>query len=223
MIEVDEEKTYPKCIFWKCECKCGNEISVRRADLTSGHTQSCGCLQRDVARNTIAMQEKADNKYILHEDYCECILSNGESTIFDIEDYELIKRYGWYQNSGYAYTIINDHQCVPMHYILFDDFMYDHKNHNKLDNRRKNLRKCDYYKNNQNHVIRKDNTSGISGVNYHIRKNKWVARINIDGKRTIIYSGDSFEEAVKNRLQAEKKYYGEFAPQKHLYKEYGIQ
>ena len=223
VIKLDEEKTHPKHIFWICECECGNIVSVKREYLTSGDTKSCGCLRREYARNISIMKEKVHNDYVLHEDYYECFLSNGNSTIFDIEDYKLVKQYGWYQNNGYAYTIIENNKCVPMHYILFGDFMYDHKNHNKLDNRKNNLRKCDYFKNNQNHIIRKDNTSGVSGVNYHKRINKWAARINIDGKRVIIYSGDSFKEAVKSRLQAEKEYYGEFAPQKHLYKEYRIQ
>lgn len=32
---------------WKCKCECGNEIIVDTADLRRGHTQSCGCLQRE--------------------------------------------------------------------------------------------------------------------------------------------------------------------------------
>lgn len=30
------------------------------------------------------------------------------------------------------------------------------------------------------------------------------------------------KDAIIARLKAEKQYYGEFAPQKHLYQEYGI-
>ena len=30
------------------------------------------------------------------------------------------------------------------------------------------------------------------------------------------------EDAIKARLKAELKYFGEFAPQKHLFKQYGI-
>ena len=33
---------------------------------------------------------------------------------------------------------------------------------------------------------------------------------------------DNFEEAVKVRLKAEKKYYGEFAMQINLFNKYGI-
>lgn len=32
-----------------CECECGKEISVRIYNLTSGNTQSCGCLSREIA------------------------------------------------------------------------------------------------------------------------------------------------------------------------------
>jgi hypothetical protein len=30
------------------------------------------------------------------------------------------------------------------------------------------------------------------------------------------------DDAIKTRLSAEAKYYGEFAPQKHLFEEYGV-
>ncbi len=33
----------------RCQCECGNYIVTARADVVSGHTQSCGCLQKDRA------------------------------------------------------------------------------------------------------------------------------------------------------------------------------
>lgn len=39
-----------KCNFWKCICDCGNEIVVRQKDLRRGHTKSCGCYQRERAK-----------------------------------------------------------------------------------------------------------------------------------------------------------------------------
>ena len=32
---------------WMCECDCGNKTIVQRANLTSGGTKSCGCLQHN--------------------------------------------------------------------------------------------------------------------------------------------------------------------------------
>ena len=35
-------------VMWKCRCECCNEIIVRPDSLTSGHTKSCGCLQKEI-------------------------------------------------------------------------------------------------------------------------------------------------------------------------------
>lgn len=37
-------------IQWICECECGNEVVVISNKLRSGHTRSCGCLQKEVVR-----------------------------------------------------------------------------------------------------------------------------------------------------------------------------
>lgn len=34
-------------IQWRCRCDCGSEKDVLSTSLTSGHTQSCGCLQKE--------------------------------------------------------------------------------------------------------------------------------------------------------------------------------
>lgn len=34
------------CSYWLCKCSCGNFKTVRGTSLTSGHTQSCGCLRK---------------------------------------------------------------------------------------------------------------------------------------------------------------------------------
>ena len=35
--------------YYNCKCDCGNEVEVEGASLSSGSTQSCGCLQREVS------------------------------------------------------------------------------------------------------------------------------------------------------------------------------
>jgi hypothetical protein len=41
--------------YWKCACDCGTNTIVFVSNLTSGHTQSCGCLQ---VENTIKARSK---------------------------------------------------------------------------------------------------------------------------------------------------------------------
>lgn len=47
LIVLKRDETKPKGhgkpVFWKCECECGNIVSVEGARLKSGHTKSCGC------------------------------------------------------------------------------------------------------------------------------------------------------------------------------------
>jgi hypothetical protein len=37
--------------YWQCLCDCGNEIPVTGGHLKTGHTRSCGCLQREKTGN----------------------------------------------------------------------------------------------------------------------------------------------------------------------------
>lgn len=34
-------------VAWRCRCDCGNEVTVQRAHLRTGHTQSCGCYKQE--------------------------------------------------------------------------------------------------------------------------------------------------------------------------------
>ena len=61
------------------------------------------------------------------------------------------------------------------------------------------------------------------GVNFEEKRDKWRSRICVNNKRYDLGFFDSKRDAVVARLQAEVKYYGIFAPQKHLFKEYGIE
>ena len=39
--------------FWRCVCECGNTTIVYGESLKKGHTQSCGCLQREITRRRV--------------------------------------------------------------------------------------------------------------------------------------------------------------------------
>lgn len=45
---------------WLCRCDCGGEKIVRGSDLKSGHTQSCGCLHKEVVTSIL---EQRTNKH----------------------------------------------------------------------------------------------------------------------------------------------------------------
>lgn len=39
--------------WWECQCDCGKIINVEGSALASGHTKSCGCLQKELAAQTM--------------------------------------------------------------------------------------------------------------------------------------------------------------------------
>jgi hypothetical protein len=85
------------------------------------------------------------------------IISKGVNyaCLYDKEDQELITRFKWSLHSqGYAQTTING-KTVLMHRLILgivdkSDIEADHIFHNKLDNRRSNIRICTHSENRRN-------------------------------------------------------------------------
>ena len=90
------------------------------------------------------------------------------------------------------------------------------------DNRKSNLRKCTHQMNMCNYSKPKNNTSGVTGVSWDNRYSVWKAYITYRNKRINLGTYNDFKDAVKARLLAEKKYFGDYSAQQHLYEQYGI-
>lgn len=108
-----------------------------------------------------------------------------------------------------------------MHWLIVGK-SYDHKDRNPMNNRRYNLRSASDVENSRNRSISSKNKSGIMGVYWKKSLNKWAAQISIDKKRTHLGYYDIKEDAIRARLNAESKYYKDFAPQRNLFNQYGI-
>lgn len=59
----------------------------------------------------------------------------------------------------------------------------DHINHDRSDNRIENLRVVSNKTNAMNQGLRSNNTSGVTGVNWNKRKQKWCAEVWSNGKK----------------------------------------
>lgn len=203
--------------YFICKCDCGNEVSVNISQLVYGHTKSCGCLQREKVL-TLNQNKKKYNRYDLETySYGVCFSSNTEQEIlFDKEDFDLINKYCWrIDANGYVVTSAKNestgkyNKIIKLHRFLMQcpqENVVDHKNTNKLDNRKSNLRICKQSDNTKNHNLYKTNKSGISGVIWDKKNNNWRVRIgdvNIGSFRKL-------DEAIKARKEAEEKIFGEF-------------
>ena len=163
----------------------------------------CG---KATARNRLSK-----NEIIEYEDYAEIILydKNNEEkarTFIDLDDIDKVKDYKWciLNNSGYVSTTVNGTN-IRLHRFIMDcpdDLVVDHINHNRLDNRKSNLRICTQQQNNMN--------KKCIGVTYHKQTSKWIAQINYNYEHIYLGCFDTKEEAIEARKQAEIKYFGEY-------------
>ncbi len=149
-------------------------------------------------------------------------LTQGKFAFIDDKDFERVNQFKWQtlhsNNSYYAVRTINlkgkRTSLLMARYILNvtdPKLDVDHKNHKTLDNRRLNLRVCTRSKNCQNQKRRISNTSGFKGVMWHTHHQKWVARIQTNGKR--INLGDYIDPklAYEAYCKAALKYHKEYA------------
>lgn len=198
---------------WLCQCDCGNETIVRGDNLKNKTTQSCGCLSKYISSKKL---NKKYNTYNLDGKYGIGYTSKGEEFYFDIEDYEKIKKYTWWiDKDGYVITE-NNKKRLSLHRLITNcsnDTVVDHKygEHTRNDNRKYNLRVCKQQNNMMNCKISKNNTSGVTGVVWDKRGNKWIAVITYNYKQIYLGGFNNFEDAVKARKEAEEKYFGEYS------------
>lgn len=52
LVVVERRSSQGGPVRWLCRCDCGRETTVRRGDMRSGRTRSCGCLRREIAAAT---------------------------------------------------------------------------------------------------------------------------------------------------------------------------
>ena len=139
-------------------------------------------------------------------------LTQGEKTIVDDEDYPVLSKYKWqYHTGGY---VKRGSRCIRMARQILNapkGLEVDHINLDKLDNRKVNLRLCTRAENVRNSTKRKDSPNKYKGVHFIKSRNKWIARIQINGKR--IHSGyfDTEIEAAKRYDKLALKHHGSFA------------
>lgn len=80
----------------------------------------------------------------------------------------------------------------------------DHLDGNRSNNALANLRSVTRAENARNARMRKDNSSGICGVDHH--HGKWRARIHYNGKSVLLGYFETQEEAARARAKAERKF-----------------
>lgn len=152
----------------------------------------------------------------------EIHLLNGRGTaIVDADDYDRLATMRWFITHGYALAKVRTEArwvTIRMHRFILGapaQLDVDHKNGDKLDNRRANLRLCTRKGNSQNSPKRRVGTytSIYKGVCLlkRARTKKWLASIRVDGRLIGLRQYASEIEAARAYDAAAAVHFGEFA------------
>lgn len=194
-------QTNKKGRYWLCKCLICNHCRVMgTAQITNGKFEKCICSK--FQNNTY---EECDNYYKIY------FVNNNLFFICDKEDFHKIAiNYKWnLDKRGY---VINN-KGERFHRIILnapEGMDVDHIDGDPLNNLKSNLRICEHINNSRNKSINKNNTSGVIGVWYNKRVNKWVAEIKVNYKKIHLGYFKDINEAKRIRQEAELKYFGEY-------------
>jgi hypothetical protein len=141
-------------------------------------------------------------------------LTKGMQALVDAEDYERLNAFVWKFGGRYAERngrVNGKRVTVFMHRTVMGepDAEVDHRNRNKLDNRKENLRLAEHAQNVANCGKRSHNTSGFKGV--RAKRSKWAAEIRVEGKTLYLGTFVEKEAAARAYDQAATRHFGEFA------------
>lgn len=188
-------------VLWKVLCDCGRESIVLSNNLIRGNSKSCGnCYE---------------NSYRVSDDGSSIIMSfpDGTEFLIDIDDFERISAYTWSHSKGYALTYV-DGKYPKLHRFIMNapsNLEVDHINSDTRDNRKSNLRFATHKENSRNIRVRSDSSTGVKGVHYSDRLNKYIAYITVDSKRIHLGCYKLELEAANAYDRAAVRYFGEFA------------
>lgn len=136
--------------------------------------------------------------------------------LIDDEDVEKCMLYQWgihlagrKQRKQYYYAVTQQTNPKEMlhRYVMSCpiDMVVDHRDGDTLNTRKYNLRVFSHQQNCINRKINYNNTSGVKGVTWSKKDNKWMAYIHIDNKFKNLGYYDNIEEAGKVRKMAEQQ------------------
>lgn len=155
-------------------------------------------------------------------------IANGRTALVDDQDYAKVACYHWWAievRGGqriYAVTQVElprgpdgrrRRRTIYMHQLITGWPATDHRNHNGLDNRRRNLRRGHGLGRNQaNQRPIRGGSSRFKGVHWERRRGHYFAHIKVDRRRRYLGSFGSDEEAAARAYDAAAvEAWGEYA------------
>lgn len=112
---------------WLCQCDCGSIVSVKSGNLRNGHTQSCGCLQKEaVSKSNTTHGKRKTRLYRIFQHMKDRCFRKGDKRYKDyggrgiticqewLNNFQTF--YEWAMNSGYREDLTIDRIDVNGNY-----------------------------------------------------------------------------------------------------------
>lgn len=185
------ELRYGNSVVWRCVCSCGKEVLVAADLMRRGLKKSCGCLRDGNRRKDITGQKRGQLTAIAPTEERR----NGHTV------------WMWQCSCGQIVhktpAMVSNNQstmCPDCAYRLKQEqakAMYDRI---QRDEDGRNIHQVEGILEGR---LAKNNTSGVRGVGWHNKSQKWVARISNGrgGVKTVGYFS-TIEEAAEARRKA---------------------
>lgn len=213
----------------RCRCSCGNEINVKLDDILSEKIDNCGCLDierkyqnyyiiANRKRHIIKQKVRHENDYYYDENDPSIVVvefanKKGMYFLTDRIVWEYMKIFTWVLKTGYVVTNIGKYnfkfhdiiKAVP----LQSNYMIDHINLCKIDNRYINLRTVTPRGNGLN----KDNDE-MTGIYSRVRKNgtiSWEVAVSLpfllpNDSNILRRAFSDKQEAIEQNIEWRRKY-----------------
>jgi len=129
-------------------------------------------------------------------------LSNSNKTVLVDDGSEFLLDYTWsLRTDGYACTW-QGRYCLLMHRLIMglkknNPMQVDHKNRNRSDNRKCNLRIVTSSQQRQNTSSQINKSSKYRGVCWDKERQKWKAQVKVNGKPILLGRFDEEDEAAR--------------------------
>lgn len=163
--------------------------------------------------------QHTQERYGVREDDMKTIQLARSSLVatVDDEDYEMLSHFRWrLSGNGYACAVLwidGARASFRMHRIILNaptHLLVDHRDRDRLNNTRANLRLCSFRQNAGNAKKSVRGSSRFKGVS-RIKSGKFKARIHADGISKHLGTFDSELDAHNAYVAAARIVFGEFA------------
>lgn len=143
---------------------------------------------------------------------CTIPLTRGRVALVDDADYPTLSQFKWYCTSdSYAARTVRK-KTIAMHRLITGaqpGQLVDHRDGNRLNNTRANLRLVTPGQNQHNRRRNHNSTSGYKGVTRF--RDRWQARIRVDGRRIHLGYYDNPRQAASIYDAAARHFFGHYA------------